>query len=341
MAVYRVLGCEQLERHYRRDAFDVAFLGAGADVLLEFQGPPLPDESVEYVRRNGWSIERVAFSCDDVVSAYRELISSGVRSAWPPTPFMVDEVTWATTAGVWSPEGLMIDLVQPIDVSVPSPQRGERGDLALHHVCCLTDDLARAQHFWATHFGLRTLYDFTAPLSPRAQSDRNTQHCQSVHHDRYARHGQHDQSAQPDCHDQSGGTKGFVLLGDAYFDSTTHEFTLEIIGGEHDAIDGPVFERRGPCFDHICFTTSDVAEVWGRAVEVGVEPLSPPTYYPEYDATIGWLYDTDGTHIELMSTLPAEVLETPHMQGRCSNHWVDNWQRNPEVLPRGGSSPVR
>lgn len=44
-ACYRALGCEVMERSRRRGTFDVAYLGAGADVLLELQGRPLPAES--------------------------------------------------------------------------------------------------------------------------------------------------------------------------------------------------------------------------------------------------------------------------------------------------------
>ncbi len=303
LATYRAIGCETMEVSRRRGSHQVAYAGAGTDVLLEWQAPPLLPESEEYVDRQGWSIERVAFVCDDVATAYETLIASGVESAWAPEPFIVDGVTMAIAAGVWSPEGLMVDLVQHVNVAVPRPTRGERGDLALHHVCCLTPDLAAAERFWTQHFGLTKVYDFTAPL--------------------------------PD-----GGTKGFVMLGDSDFDSEAHEFSLEVIGGEHDSIDGPVYERRGPCFDHLCFSTADVEGTWRRAVELGVEPLSEPAFYPEYDVTIAWLYDNDGTHIELMSDLPPDVLGEPARTGMCSNHWVDDWQRNPTVLPRTGGRPV-
>ena len=95
-----------------------------------------------------------------------------------------------------------------------------------------------------------------------------------------------------------------------------------------------------PCFDHVCFTTGDVAGTWNRAVEHGVEPLSEPTFYPEYDSTIAWLYDADGTHIELMSELPPEILADAHATGLCSNHWVDDWQRSPSVTARSASGRV-
>lgn len=302
--VYRALGCELTERTYRRGCHDVAYCGAGTDVLLEFQGPPLLPESEEYLARQPWSIERVALVCQDVEEAYARLMAAGVPSAWAPEPFIIDGVTLAVAAGVWSPEGLMIDLVEHRDVAVPRPARGSRGDLALHHVCFVTSDLARAEAFWTEHFGLVKTYDFTAPL-------------------------------------EDGGTQGFVMLSDPFFDAAGHEFCLEIIGGSFDTIDGPVFERRGSCYDHVCFTTEDVDRTWQRAVERGVEPLSEPAYYPEYDSTIAWLYDADGTHIELMSPAPADLMVDAHRLGRCPNGWVDGWRRNPEVLPRRGDTALR
>ena len=302
--VYRALGCELTERAYRRGCHDIAYGGAGTDVLLEFQGPPLLAESVEYLRHQPWSIERVALVCDDAESAYAGLMAAGVASAWQPEPFIVDGVTLAVAAGVWSPEGLMIDIVEHRDVAVPRPARGGRADLALHHVCCLSPDLARSEAFWVEHFGLVKTYDFTAPLP-------------------------------------GGGSQGFVMLSDPFFDAAGHEFSLEIIGGTFDTIDGPVFERRGACYDHICFTTGDVAGTWQRAVDRGVEPLSEPAHYPEYDSTIAWLYDADGTHIELMSPVPADVMVEAHRSGRCSNAWVDDWNRSPAVLRRRGDTPLQ
>lgn len=303
LSTYRALGCELQERMYRKGQFDIGFVGAGTDVLMEFQAPPLLPESEEYVAKQGWSVERIAFVCDDVHAAYAELMAAGVASAWEPEPFEVDGVTIAIAAGAWSPDGLMIDLVQHVNVAVPRPERGDRGDLALHHACCLTPDLAAAEEFWTTHFGLTKTYDFTAPLD-------------------------------------GGGSKGFVMLGDSAYDEGGHDFSLEIIGGEFDSIDGPVFERRGACFDHVCFTTADVAGTWQRAVDLGVEPLCEPAYYAEYDSTIAWLYDADGTHIELMSPVPEGLMGGAHKTGVCSNDWVDDWQRNPVVLARAGNRAV-
>ena len=321
-ACYRALGCETMERSRRRGTFDVAYLGAGTDVLVELQGRPLPAESEEYLARQGWSIERVALACDDVAAAHARLLEAGVKEAWAPQPFEIDGTTLAVAAGVWSPEGLMIDLVQLVDAAVPRPARGDRGDLALHHVCLLTRDLAGAEEFWTSHFGLVKTYDFTAPADGPGP-------------------GRSGPGSGTAPRGQAGGRKGFVMLGDPHFDSAGHEFSLEIIGGEHDSIDGPVMSRRGPCYDHVCFTADDVAGVWQRAVDLGVEPLSEPAHYPEYGTTIAWLYDADGTHIELMSTLDPELMTSAHRRGRCENHWVEDWQRSPTVRERRGDRPVQ
>ena len=79
--VYRALGCEVTERTYRRGCHDVAYGGAGTDVLLEFQGPPLLAESEEYLRNQPWSIERVALVCEDAEAAYARLMAAGVPSS--------------------------------------------------------------------------------------------------------------------------------------------------------------------------------------------------------------------------------------------------------------------
>lgn len=292
-ATYLAIGCEQ-HNHPGTTPHDKAtLLGAGTDVLLEVQAPPFSPRAQQYIDQQKHSIDRVTLACTDVGTAHGELVANGVASAWEPDA--------EGTAGVLSPEGLLIELVQAADpAALP---RTDRGQLALHHACYLTPDLAAAESFWVQHFGLTKTYDFTAPLD-------------------------------------SGGTKGFVMLSDPHYDEAGHDFSLEIIGGEFDSIDGPVFERRGACFDHVCFTTDDVAGVWQRAVDLGVEPLCEPAHYAEYDSTIAWLYDADGTHVELMSPVPDNMMGDHHRTGVCSNDWVDDWQREPVVLPRKGNQPV-
>ena len=125
LATYRALGVDVMERNYRRGVHDLAYANAGTDVLLEFQAPPLLAESEEYVAKQGYSIERIAFVCDDAYRAYDELIAAGLESAWKPEPFVVNGEPMAVAAGLWSPEGLMIDVVQHLNVHVPacSPRR--------------------------------------------------------------------------------------------------------------------------------------------------------------------------------------------------------------------------
>ena len=127
LATYRALGVEVMERNYRRGVHDLAYASAGTDVLLEFQAPPLLAESEEYVARQGYSIERVAFVCHDAQVAYDELIAAGIESAWEPEPFVVNGEPMAIAAGVWSPDGLMIDIVEHLNVHVPRTPRRGRG----------------------------------------------------------------------------------------------------------------------------------------------------------------------------------------------------------------------
>ena len=44
---------------------------------------------------------------------------------------------------------------------------------------------------------------------------------------------------------------------------------------------------------------------------------------------------------ELMSPAPADLMVGAHRLGRCANGWVDDWQRNPAVLPRRGSTVLQ
>lgn len=138
-------------------------------------------------------------------------------------------------------------------------------------------------------------------------------------------------------YDFTKANAGFVMLADSDW-SPHHNFLLEIIGGEHDSIDGPVWEARGACYDHLCFTTDDVVGTWQKAVDRGVFPLAEPQFYPEYESTIAWLYDADGNHIELMDPIPDEMVADALSNG-CSSQWVDDWKRDVAVIPYPGHKP--
>jgi catechol 2,3-dioxygenase-like lactoylglutathione lyase family enzyme len=295
-SVYGALGMEVLARDHEQGSHDLAYFGAGTDVALEIMGPPLFPESQSWVDEHGWSIERIALSCDDVQREYDRLIDAGLASAWEPTPFAPGGEVMAIAAGLFTPDGLMIDIIERVNVELPAPKPRTRDDLRLHHVSYLTSDLGRDVAFWTQHFGLRCVYDFTRDNA------------------------------------------GFVLLADEHWDPEGHDFLLEIIGGEFDSIDGPVWESRGPCYDHLCFTTSDVEGTWRRAVAAGVAPLAEPWFHPEWDATVAWLYDADGTHIELMTPIPPEAFGEA-TGGACTSRYVDGWKRDVPVSPRPEGKP--
>ena len=132
---------------------------------------------------------------------------------------------------------------------------------------------------------------------------------------------------------------GFVLLSDPYWDPDTHDFALEIIGGEFDSVDRPIWESRGPCYDHLCLTTSDVEGVWGRAVEAGVPPLAEPVHHPEWGVTVAWLYDADGIHVELMSPVPPEVFAEALESGVCVSRYTESPTGDVPVYPRPATKP--
>jgi catechol 2,3-dioxygenase-like lactoylglutathione lyase family enzyme len=163
-----------------------------------------------------------------------------------------------------------------------------------HHVSCLVERLDEADGQFRRELGLRSIFDFSKE-----------------------------------------GDGGFRLLADDDWREAGHDFTLEPIGGPNFGPEQPWWDAHGSHFDHICFICGDVEAIYRRGVDGGMHAMLPPASYPEFDdLQIGWLYDRDGVHIELMSPLAEDSLRLAFETGDVENTWVDDQTAEPAWLPR-------
>ena len=140
-------------------------------------------------------------------------------------------------------------------------------DLALHHIYILTNDMLASEQFYIEKLGLRRVAEYF-----------------------------------------NEGKGGFVFLVDLLYDGKGHSFMLEIIGPpgleEREEV---LLKKRGPLFDHLCYTAEDVKGAWQAAIDKGAENFIAP--YEEYGGEIAWLRDADGNDIEIMSPFPQEFVD--------------------------------
>jgi methylmalonyl-CoA/ethylmalonyl-CoA epimerase len=106
-------------------------------------------------------------------------------------------------------------------------------------------------------------------------------------------------------HVQNDG--GFVFLADPFYDPVEHDFLLEIIGPpDLEPREAVLLERRGPCYDHLCYVADDVAAAWREAVARGGTRVEEPVH--AYGNWIAWLRDADGNDVEIMGPVPPEIV---------------------------------
>jgi len=102
---------------------------------------------------------------------------------------------------------------------------------------------------------------------------------------------------------------GFVMLIDPFFNFQSHRFMLEIIGPPHlEPREEELLQRRGACYDHLCYIADDVPAAWERALKRGVANGGEPSEYEQYGIWVAWLKDPDGNYVELMDMLPDDFL---------------------------------
>ncbi len=140
-------------------------------------------------------------------------------------------------------------------------------DITLHHLSIVTDDMVASENFYIEKLGMRRVAEYF-----------------------------------------NEGQGGFVFLVDPLFDGKGHGFMLEIIGPpgleEREEV---LLKKRGPLFDHLCYTAEDVTGAWQAAMDNGAENFIKP--YKEYGGEIAWVRDADGNDIEIMSPFPDEIVE--------------------------------
>jgi catechol 2,3-dioxygenase-like lactoylglutathione lyase family enzyme len=101
---------------------------------------------------------------------------------------------------------------------------------------------------------------------------------------------------------------GFVFLIDPSFDHQKNNFMLEIIGPPHlEEREIEILEKRGACYDHLCYTAEDVEGAWKKAVERGATKMAEP--FEDYGVQIAWVHDQDGNDVEILNQIPAEIID--------------------------------
>lgn len=100
---------------------------------------------------------------------------------------------------------------------------------------------------------------------------------------------------------------GFIFLTDPSFDHKTNNFMLELIGPPHLVPrEVEILDKRGACFDHMCFTAVDVNGAWKQALDRGAESMADPV--EEYGLQIAWVRDADGNDVEIMNPIPEDII---------------------------------
>jgi len=82
---------------------------AGSKQLLELNWYPDGSKFFAGPYRNGDELDHIAFECEDVERAYRELLANGARAGHPP---FAEGESWL--AYVEDPDGIWIELTGPI-----------------------------------------------------------------------------------------------------------------------------------------------------------------------------------------------------------------------------------
>lgn len=99
-----------------------------------------------------------------------------------------------------------------------------------------------------------------------------------------------------------------MFLVDPFYDSKGHGFILEIIGSPGlEKREEELLNKRGPLFDHICYTAADVKGAWQEELDKGAKNFIEP--YEEYGIEIAWIRDADGNDIEIMNPFPQELVD--------------------------------
>ncbi len=152
-----VLEQQVTSRWQNRDRFNVAFVGAGSDAMLELVGPPFLDYEQAFVDKRGYGMNHIAFEVEDADAAFAELKAKGLRVAWEPRDMIV-----VRQCAFYDPDGILVEVFHHLDEDMPlmPPDLSQPAKFAFHHVDLLTEDWRRSQRFYKEHFGLKLVYEY-------------------------------------------------------------------------------------------------------------------------------------------------------------------------------------
>jgi catechol 2,3-dioxygenase-like lactoylglutathione lyase family enzyme len=95
--------------------------------------------------------------------------------------------------------------------------------------------------------------------------------------------------------------RGIITLVDPFWHGDEHSFFLELIQPPYYfEVDHAIFRKRGHCYFHLGYDTSNVKGAFAYAVERGLFPAQRPTASPELgeNSEIAFVYDVDGSPCE-------------------------------------------
>jgi len=246
---------------------DITFLGRGNDATLELVAPPFLDYEDKHLAHHGHSINHISFEVEDADLAYEELKNKGVKIAWKPKDLEI-----MRQCGFYDTDGLIVEVYSYTGTeSLAAPdyvKSPKPAGLTLHHISILTHDMIASERFYIEKLGMRRVAEYF----------------------------------------NEGGEGGFVFLVDPLYDGKEHGFMLEIIGPPGlEEREEALLKKRGPLFDHICYTANDVSGAWQAAMDNGAQNFIKP--YEEYGSEIAWIRDADGNDIEFMSPFSKELVD--------------------------------
>lgn len=156
------LGHRSVARLYAAEEYDLTFLSAGSDLLLELIGQPLSAGEAAFAAARGWRIHHLAFEVADVDAAFKRLQRDGLTAVWQPEAFDFAGQLRGRHGGVLDDCGNVLELIQ-LEKELAKQPVSSRPFIQLHHANILSDDWRRTRDFYTTHFGLKSVYEHIYP----------------------------------------------------------------------------------------------------------------------------------------------------------------------------------
>jgi catechol 2,3-dioxygenase-like lactoylglutathione lyase family enzyme len=266
-------------RWYNRGQLNIAFLGKGSQATMEIVGKPHLEYEEAHIAKHGYSVNHLSFLVDNAELAFRELKGKGVSVAWEP--FIMDDILGLCQCAFYDEDGMLFEVFSyPKGKAMSLPDK-----TTSHH----PNDL-RLHHISLLTPDLRRAQRFyTEKLGMRTVFE---------------------------WLEDDGG---FVFLVDPTYDLKENDFMLEIIGPPYlEPREEVLLNKRGACFDHIAFIADDLSGAWQDLLKRGAKKVADPVsgYSVGYMA---WIADPDGIDVEIMSPIPANIVEEALRSGKAPN----------------------